>query len=87
MLSPVLQSYPSNSSFFSREVPDYCVEMINEFLASVTECEKSKEKRACRGPFLAKLELERLCREECIYSDTRQSKLLDLNSVFVVINS
>lgn len=61
--------------FSSRELPDYSVVMINEFFASVTKCEKSKDKRACRGPFLAQLELEKLCREECIYSDTRQSKL------------
>lgn len=73
--------------FFScRELPDYSVEMINEFLVSVTECEKSKDKRACRGPFLAQLELDKLCREECMYSDTRQSKLSYLNSVFLIIN-
>lgn len=60
---------------FSRELPDHSVEMINKFLASVIECEKSKGNRACRGPFLAQLELEKLCRQECIYSDIRQSKL------------
>lgn len=73
-------------SFLCREVPDCSVEMINEFLESVTECEKSKDKRACRGPFLAQLELDKLCREECIYSDTRQSKLSDSNSVFFIVN-
>ncbi|XP_020616340.1 N-alpha-acetyltransferase 25, NatB auxiliary subunit-like isoform X1 [Orbicella faveolata] len=57
----------------SEELPDYSVEMINEFLVSVTEFEKSKDKRACRGPFLAQLELDKLCREECMYSDTRQN--------------
>ena len=62
--------------FFFREVPDHSLEMINEFLASVIECENSKEKRACRGPFLAQLELRKLCKQECIYSDSRQSKLL-----------
>jgi len=53
---------------------------------SVTEFEKSKDKRACRGPFLAQLELDKLCREECMYSDTRQSKLSYSNSVFLIIN-
>ncbi|KAL9982182.1 hypothetical protein ACROYT_G010993 [Oculina patagonica] len=64
----------------SEELPDYSVEMMNKFLASVIECEKSKENRACRGPFLAQLELEKLCRQECIYSDIRQnsSSIVDL---------
>ena len=65
--------------FFScRELPDYSAELMIEFLASVSECEKSKDQRACRGPFLAQLELDKICREECIYSDTRQSKLSDV---------
>jgi len=71
--------FQSNAMFFScRELPDYSAEMMIEFLASVSECEKSKDKRACRGPFLAHLELDKICREECIYSDTRQSKLSDV---------
>lgn len=55
----------------SREVPDHTLEAIHQFLASVVESEKSKEKRACRGPFLAQLEFDKLCKE-CKY--TTQSK-------------
>lgn len=51
-----------------REVPDYTLEAVQEFLGSVIESEKSKENKACRGPFLAQLELEKLCKQECIYS-------------------
>ena len=58
-------------TMLSREVPDHTLEAIHQFLASVVESEKSKEKRACRGPFLAQLEFDKLCKE-CKY--TRQSK-------------
>ena len=52
----------------SREIPDYTLGAVHEFLSSVIEKEKEKEKKSCRGPFLAQLELEKLCKQECIYS-------------------
>ena len=57
--------------------------MIDKFLESVVEAEKSKEKKACRGPFLAQFELAKLSSQECIYSDSIQSKLIFIN-VFVL---
>lgn len=53
---------------FSREIPDFTAEAVHVFLASVVENEKAKEKKLCRGPFLAQLEMEKLCKQECIYS-------------------
>lgn len=64
------------SYLFFREIPDYSLEMIDKFLASVVEAEQTKEKRSCRGPYLAQLELEKLCSQECIHCDSRQSELL-----------
>ena len=64
---------------FYRELPDHSVEMIDTFLASIVESEKSKEKRACRGPFIAQLELHKLLielEEACICSTTQQCKFL-----------
>ena len=70
------------SCFVFRELPDYSLEMIDKFLESVVEAEKSKEKKACRGPFLAQFELAKLSSQECIYSDSRQSKLILIINIF-----
>ena len=67
---------PFTFNYHIREVPDHTLEHIYKFIASLIESEQPKEKRACRGPFLAQLELGKLCKQQCIYSDSRLSKLL-----------
>ncbi|KAM7443003.1 N-alpha-acetyltransferase 25 [Porites harrisoni] len=64
----------------SEEVPDHTLEHIYKFIASLIESEQPKEKRACRGPFLAQLELGKLCKQQCIYSDSRlnSNSMVDL---------
>ncbi|KAK2548545.1 N-alpha-acetyltransferase 25 [Acropora cervicornis] len=62
----------------NREIPDFTTEAVHEFLASVVENEKAKEKKLCRGPFLAQLEMEKLCKQECIYSKLGSNSIVDL---------
>ncbi|XP_068748503.1 N-alpha-acetyltransferase 25, NatB auxiliary subunit-like isoform X1 [Montipora capricornis] len=60
------------------EIPDYTLGAVHEFLSSVIEKEKEKENKSCRGPFLAQLELEKLCKQECIYSKLGSNSIVDL---------
>ena len=83
MTNDLILKYPASLTillftfnYHIREVPDHTLEHIYKFIASLIESEQPKEKRACRGPFLAQLELGKLCKQQCIYSDSRLSKLL-----------
>lgn len=61
-----------------QEIPDFTPEAVYKFLASVVENEKAKETKLCRGPFLAQLEMEKLCKQECIYSKLGSNSIVDL---------
>ena len=52
-------------------MPDYSVDMMGKFVASLVEDEKAKDKLAGRGPFLAQLEIEKQLKERG-HADTRQ---------------
>ena len=86
----MLTILPFTFNYHIREIPDHTLEHIYKFIASLIESEQPKEKRACRGPFLAQLELGKLCKQQCIYSDSRLSKLLQyimyLHYVMYLIN-
>ncbi|XP_031561893.1 N-alpha-acetyltransferase 25, NatB auxiliary subunit-like [Actinia tenebrosa] len=53
------------------KIPDHDIEQLARFLSSLKEEQIAKGKQACRGPFLAQLEVEKLFNEEKL-KDTRQ---------------
>ncbi|KAK3737471.1 hypothetical protein QZH41_008359, partial [Actinostola sp. cb2023] len=61
-------------------IPDHSIEQVDKFLSSLREQEVPKGGLACRGPFLAQIELEKLVIEGVV-EDTRQ----DFKSLFDIL--